>query len=48
MASENKKRKSRNSYCENGCEKYTHRMKRWIFFNKKQRNLNKKIEADEY
>lgn len=43
MASENKKRKAVNSYCSNGYEKDTNKMKRIGFFNKKKRNELKKI-----
>lgn len=48
MASENKKRKAKNSYIINGGEKEDTKMKRIMYFNKLQRNKNKKIDFDEY
>lgn len=50
MASKNKKNKAKNSYFHNGAEKVTCKGKRFFYFNKKQRNVNKKndlIEAEE-
>lgn len=48
MASESKKRKAKNSYIINGGEKEDTKMKRIMYFNKLQRNKNKKINFDEY
>lgn len=41
MASENKKRKARNSYLYNGGDKCDKKMKRIMYFTKRQRNKNK-------
>lgn len=43
MASENKKRKARNSYLYNGADKIDGKMKRIMYFTKRQRNANKKV-----
>lgn len=43
MASENKKRKARNSYLYNGGDKCDKKMKRIMYFTKRHRNKNKKI-----
>lgn len=43
MASENKKRKARNSYLYNGADKIDGKMKRIMYFTKRQRNTNKKV-----
>ena len=43
MASENKKRKARNSYLYNGADKSDCKMKRIMYYTKRQRNKNKKI-----
>lgn len=48
MASENKKRKARNSYIYNGGEKDDTKMKRIMYFNKRKRNKNKKIDFSGY
>lgn len=48
MASENKKRKARNSHVYNGGEKEDGKMKRIMYFNKRRRNQNKKIDFGEY
>lgn len=46
MASENKKKKAKNSYMINGGEKIKEgHMKRIFYFTKAQRNQNKKISA---
>lgn len=44
MASQNKKKKAKNSYLSNGGEKLDGRMKRVLYFTKRQRNKNKRIE----
>ena len=41
MTSENKKRKAKNSYLHNGGEKYNGKLKRFMYFTKRQRNKNK-------
>lgn len=41
MASENKKRKAKNSYLTNGGEKLDGKFKRIMYFTKRQRNKNK-------
>ena len=41
MASENKKRKAKNSYLTNGGEKIDGKFKRIMYFTKRQRNKNK-------
>lgn len=46
MASENKKRKAKNSYLHNGGDKEDSRMKRTMYFTKRQRNkLKKEIDV---
>ena len=42
MASENKKKKAKNSYLINGGEKLDGKFKRIMYFTKRQRNKNKK------
>lgn len=42
MASENKKRKAKNSYLYNGSDKIDGRMKRIMYFTKRERNKYKK------
>lgn len=44
MSSENKKRKAKNSYLHNGADKKDSKLKRIIYFTKRQRNKNKQIE----
>lgn len=46
MASENKKRKARNSYLYNGADKIDGKMKRIFYFTKRQRIKNKRIEIE--
>lgn len=46
MASENKKRKARNSYPYIGADKSDCKMKRIMYFTKRQRRKNNKIEYD--
>lgn len=46
MASENKKRKAKNSYMINGGEKIDGRMKRIFYYTKRNRNTNKKIVSN--
>ena len=41
VASENKKRKAKNSYLTNGGEKLDGKFKRIMYFTKRQRNKNK-------
>ena len=41
MASKNKKNKAKNSYMSNGGEKLDGRLKRVMYFTKRQRNQNK-------
>ena len=43
MASENKKRKAKNSYLYNGADKCDIKMKRIMYFTKRQRNKIKNI-----
>lgn len=43
MASENKKRKAKNSYLYNGADKIDGKLKRVMYFTKRQRNKNKII-----
>lgn len=38
MASENKKRKAKNSYLHNGADKMDGKLKRSMYFTKRQRN----------
>lgn len=42
MASENKKRKAKNSYLLNGGDKEDMKMKRVMYFTKRQRNKTKR------
>ena len=44
MASENKKRKAKNSYLHNGGEKLDGKLKRSMYFTKRHRNKNKNLE----
>lgn len=46
MASENKKRKAKNSYMHNGGEKWDIKMKRIMYFTKRKRNQNKKFDIE--
>lgn len=46
MCSENKKRKARNSYLINGGTKIDGKMKRTLYYRKRDRVENKKIELD--
>lgn len=46
MASENKKKKAKNSYLHNGGDKFDMKMKRTMYFTKRKRNQNKKIDID--
>lgn len=47
VASENKKRKAKNSFMYNGGEKEDFKMKRIMYFNKRQRNeLKKHLEEE--
>lgn len=49
MASRNKKRKAKNSFIYNGGEKDDFRMKRIMYFNKRQRNkLKKNLEEERH
>ena len=41
MTSENKKRKAKNSYLHNGGENHDGKLKRFMYFTKRQRNKNK-------
>lgn len=41
MASENKKRKAKNSYLYNGADKTDGKLKRVLYFTKRERNKNK-------
>lgn len=41
MASENKKNKAKNSYLYNGGDKLDDKMRRTMYFTKRQRNKNK-------
>lgn len=47
MASENKKRKAKNSYLWNGADKSDAKMKRYMYFTKRKRNQNKKFDVDQ-
>lgn len=47
MASENKKRKARNSYLYNGGDKHDEKMKRIMYFTKRQRKKNKRLCSEE-
>lgn len=44
MASENKKRKAKNSYLHNGADKMDGKLKRIMYFTKRQRHKNKVID----
>lgn len=46
MASENKKRKAKNSYLISGADKIDGRMKRIMYFTKRQRAKNNRIEDE--
>lgn len=46
MASVAKKNKGKNSYIVAGGEKLDCKGKRWMYFTKRQRNKNKKIEEE--
>lgn len=46
MASENKKKKAKNSYLHNGTDKLDGKLKRTMHFTKRQRNKNNKILQD--
>lgn len=46
MASENKKKKAKNSYLHNGADKLDDKIKRIMYFTKRQRNKNNKISQD--
>lgn len=46
MASENKKRKAKNSYLHNGADKLDGKLKRTMYFTKRQRNKNNKVSQD--
>lgn len=48
MASENKKRKAKNSYLHNGGEKLDGKLKRSLYFTKRQRNKNNLIKGEDY
>lgn len=47
MASENKKRKAKNSYLHNGGDRLDLKMKRIAYYTKRDRNKLKKIKLDE-
>ena len=46
MASQNKKRKAKNSYLSNGGEKLDVKMKRIMYYTKRQRKKLKEMESD--
>lgn len=46
MASQNKKRKAKNSYLYNGADKRDCKMKRIMYFTKRQRIKNNRIEVE--
>ncbi len=46
MASKNKKRKAKNSYLINGADKIDGKMKRILYFTKRQRVKNNRIEME--
>lgn len=46
MASENKKRKAKNSYLLNGADKIDGKMKRIMYFTKRQRAKNNQINHE--
>lgn len=43
MASENKKRKAKNSYLHNGADKEDGKLKREMYYTKRERQKNKKL-----
>ena len=45
MASQNKKNKARNSFVMNGGEKLDGKGKRWMYFTKRQRKINKSMDS---
>ena len=47
MASENKKRKAKNSYLSNGGEKLDGRHKRLFYYTKRNRKSDKQIKEDQ-
>ena len=47
MASKNKKRKAKNSYLINGADKIDGKMKRILYFTKRQRVKNNRIEMEQ-
>lgn len=47
MASENKKRKAKNSYLHNGGDKSDYKLKRIMYYTKRQRNKLKRIDAED-
>lgn len=47
MSSENKKRKAKNSYLHNGADKLDGKMKKFMYFTKRQRNKNKDLRGAE-
>ena len=46
MASQNKKRKAKNSYIHNGEDKFDGKIKRVMYFTKRQRKKLKEMESD--
>ena len=46
MASQNKKRKAKNSYLHNGGDKFDMKMKRVMYFTKRQRKKLKEMETE--
>ena len=46
MASQNKKRKAKNSYMTNGGEKLDRKIKRIMYYIKRQRKKLKEMESD--
>lgn len=46
MASKNKKNKAKNSNIYNGGKKLDTKGKKWMYFTKRQRSKNKKIEKE--
>ena len=47
MASENKKRKAKNSYLHNGGDKSDYKLKRIMYYTKRQRNKLKRIDTED-
>lgn len=47
MASENKKRKAKNSYLSNGGEKLDGKFKRLFYYTKRERNKNKDLRKEQ-